>query len=119
MRDRRRALRYPTQINIRIESLYKQDYVAIDNVNEDIMVSDVSKSGIGFSSAHEMPLNYYFNSRITFDDERYFYSVLKIIRIFQQDGLYHYGCEFVGLADILASTVDDYGSDFPDIKHEE
>lgn len=111
MKDRRRAMRYPTNINIRIESLYKQDYVAIDNVNEDIMLTDVSKSGVGFSSAHEMPLNYYFNARITFDDERFFYSVLKIIRIIQEEGLVHYGCEFVGLADILAITVDEYGSD--------
>lgn len=111
MKDRRRAMRYPTQINIRIESLYKQDSVTIDNVNEDIVVTDVSKTGIGFSSAHSLPLNFYFNSRIAFDDERFFYSVLKIVRIEQNEGLYHYGCEFVGLADILASTVDDYGSD--------
>lgn len=118
MKDRRRAMRYPTQINIRIESLYKQDSVAIDNVNEDIVVTDVSKTGIGFSSAHSLPLNFYFNSRIAFDDERFFYSVLKIIRIVQEDGLYQYGCEFVGLADILAATVDDYGKEFEDTKQE-
>ncbi|MCK8059942.1 MULTISPECIES: PilZ domain-containing protein [unclassified Fusibacter] len=108
MKDRRRSTRYPTHISIRIESLYKQDYVKIDNVNEDITVTDVSKTGVGFASTHELPLNYYFNSKITFDDEKFFYSVLKIIRIGQEGNVYQYGCEFVGLADILASTVDEY-----------
>jgi hypothetical protein len=109
MRERRKSERYPTQITIKIESLYKQDNVEIDNINEDIVVTDVSKTGIGFSSAHELPLNYYFNAKIVFDEEKFFYSVLKIIRIGQEDKLYHYGCEFVGLADILATTVEEYG----------
>lgn len=102
-------MRYPTEIGIRIESLYKQDHVEIDDVNQDILVTDVSRTGVGFSSKHVLPLNYYFNARITFDDEKFFYSVLKIIRIEEEDP-FHYGCEFVGLADILSATVDEYGN---------
>lgn len=110
MEDRRKFERYPTHISIKIESLYKQDYDKIDNVNEDIEVVDVSKSGIGFTSKHILPLNYYFNAKIVFDKERYFYSVLKIIRIIkEEEGAYHYGCEFIGLADILSSSVEAYG----------
>lgn len=108
MKERRRSTRYPTHISIRIESLYKQDHVKIDNVNEDITVTDVSKTGVGFASRHDLPLNYYFNAKITFDKEKFFYSVLKIIRIAEEDGVFEYGCEFVGLADILATTVDEY-----------
>lgn len=109
MDNRRKYERFPTNISIRIESLYKQDYIRIDDVNGDIQVIDVSKSGVGFASAHELPINYYFNAKITFDEDRFFYSVLKIIRIEQEGKQYHYGCEFVGLADILSSTVDEYG----------
>lgn len=108
MRERRKAERYPAEIKIKIESLYKQDYVMIENVNQDIVVTDVSKSGVGFVSATELMMDYYFNARITFNEEHFFYSVLKIIRISQHEDGYHYGCEFVGLADILARTVDEY-----------
>lgn len=116
MKDRRKSMRYPTEISIRIESLYKQDYVEIDNINEDIVVTDVSKTGVGFSSAHELPLDYYFNARITFDDDRFFYSVLKIIRIIPAEDVIHYGCEFVGLAEILALTIDDYATTVDPLK---
>jgi hypothetical protein len=108
MRERRKAERFPAQINIKIESLYKQDYVMIENVNQDILVTDVSKSGVGFITNTELLMDYYFNARIAFDEEHFFYSVLKIIRIEQKEDGIHYGCEFVGLADILAKTVDDY-----------
>ncbi len=110
MEERRKFKRYPTHITIKIESLFKQDYDKIDNVNEDIEVVDVSKSGIGFNSKHILPLNYYFNAKIIFDKERYFYSVLKIIRIIKlEERAFHYGCEFIGLADILSQSVEEYG----------
>ncbi len=110
MEERRKFKRYPTHISIRIESLFKQDYDKIDDVNEDIEVVDVSKSGIGFESKHILPLNYYFNAKIIFDEDKYFYSVLKIIRIIKvEDDAFHYGCEFIGLADILSNSVEEYG----------
>ncbi len=117
MEERRKFKRYPTHISIKIESLFKQDYDKIDDVNEDIEVVDVSKAGVGFNSKHILPLNYYFNAKIIFDETKYFYSVLKIIRIIKaEQESFHYGCEFVGLADILASSVEEYG-DF--IEHSE
>ncbi len=114
MDNRRKFDRIPTNIALSIESLYKQDHVMIDDINENIVVTDVSKSGIGFASTHQMPIGYYFNAKITFDDEKFFYSVLKIIRIHEEDNEYDYGCEFVGLADILALTIDDYASEVED-----
>ncbi len=77
-------------------------------MNENIEVTNLSKTGLGFVCAHEMPLDYYFNAKITIDDERFFFSVLKIVRKeAEADGFYH-GCEFVGLADILSESVDEY-----------
>ncbi len=109
MQEKRKQKRYPTNIAIKISSLYKQDYERIDNINQNIQITDISKTGIGFSCETELPLDYYFNAKINFGGKKYFYSVLKIIRSHKEDNLYNYGCEFVGLADVLSSVIDDYG----------
>lgn len=109
--EKRKQKRYPSDIKLTVESLYKQDYVEIENVNEDIELTDISRSGIGFSCTQEFPIGYYFNARIVFDEKRYFYSVIKLLRSEKTDGRYHYGCEFVGLADVLSIMVEDYGKE--------
>lgn len=111
MENRRRHDRIPTNITLQIESLYKQDYVVLGNINETIRVTNVSKTGIGFVSSHQLPIGYYFNAKITFNEERFFYSVLKILRVKEEMDHYQYGCEFVGLADILSTTVDEYADE--------
>lgn len=108
MSEKRRAKRLPVDIALRIENLYKQDYVKLDAVNETIEVTNISKTGIGFRSQTEMPLDFYFNAKITIDDEKYFYSVVKIIRKEFDADHWYFGCEFVGLADVLSGCIDDY-----------
>lgn len=109
MKERRRFKRLPVEIKLTIESLYRQNSESLDELNESIVVTDISKTGLGFSSSAELPMDYYFNARIEIDDERKFYGVMKIIRKVQdEDGAYHFGCEFVGMADILTGCLDDY-----------
>jgi hypothetical protein len=106
--ERRRNKRFPFTITLKIEELYKQDDVKIENLNEEFQVVDLSKSGAGFICAQELPLEFYFNAKITIDHEKHFYTVAKIVRILEETpGQFHYGCEFVGLADILTSVVDE------------
>lgn len=107
--EKRHFKRIPVDIHLVIESLYKQDHELIERVNLDIEIVNVSKSGLGFLSTGEMPLGYYFNARITMDEDKKFFSVIKIIRKQAlEDGQILYGCEFVGLADILALSIDEY-----------
>lgn len=95
-------------IRLTIESLYQQD-AEYDQVDVAIELTDISKSGIGFISPEDLPLNFYFNGQVILDEEKKFYGVMKIIRKFETEGdLYQYGCEFVGLADILTGCLDDY-----------
>lgn len=108
MSEKRRAKRLPVDITLMVESLFKQDNIRLDSVNETIEVTNLSKTGIGFSSGTELPLDFYFNARITIDDEKYFYSVLKIIRKEKRSDQWYFGCEFVGLADVLSGCIDDY-----------
>lgn len=108
MSEKRRAKRLPVDITLRVETLYKQDNVKLEAVNETIEVTNISKTGVGFISLTELPLGFYFNARITIDDEKFFYSVLKIIRKDVEGDHWHFGCEFVGLADVLSGCIDDY-----------
>jgi len=108
MVEKRRNNRLPADITLTVEELYKQGNVKIDNVNEEIHVVDISKGGIAFEVDHELPLDFYFNSKIKIDHDKSFFSVLKIIRKEKIENGYRYGCEFVGLASVLASFIDDY-----------
>ncbi len=109
MKERRRFKRLPVEIKLTIESLYRQNNESLDELNESIVVTDISRTGLGFMSSAELPMDYYFNARIEIDEERKFYGVMKIIRKVQDDdGAFHFGCEFVGMADILTGCIDDY-----------
>lgn len=108
MSEKRRAKRLPVDIMLRVEMLYKQDHIKLEAVNETIEVTNISKTGIGFRSTTELPIDFYFNAKITIDEEKFFFSVVKIIRKELTDGQWHFGCEFVGLADVLSGCIDDY-----------
>lgn len=108
MSERRLADRLPVNISLKIESLYRQDHDILEDINESIVVQNISKTGLGFEASHELPLNYYFNAHITIDQEKHFFGVLKIIRKEISEKLFFYGCEFVGLASVLSSYIDEY-----------
>lgn len=108
MIEKRRNNRLPINITLTIEELYKQENVKIDNIDEEIHVVDISKGGIAFEVNDDLPLNFYFNSKIKMDNTKSFFSVLKIIRKDKIEDGYRYGCEFVGLASVLASFIDEY-----------
>ena len=108
MDEKRKFKRLPLKLELTISSLFKQDYELISNINENIEVKDISKNGIGFVCKHELPINYYFDAKVQLDDNKFFHTVIKIIRVQKTDDGYSVGCEFVGLADILAMQVDMY-----------
>lgn len=109
MKERRKFKRLPVEIKLTIESLYRQNNESLEELNESIIVTDVSKTGLGFMTSAELPMDFYFNARIEIDEDKKFFGVMKIIRKDQdEDGAFHFGCEFVGMADILTGCLDDY-----------
>ncbi len=109
MKEKRKRERYPIDISLTIESLYRQDNEKIEELNNEIEVINISRSGLGFISEHDLPLDYYFNAKIDVQKEKHFYTVVKIIRKEKMEEGYRYGCEFVGLADVLSIFVEEYG----------
>ena len=109
--ERRKHKRFPIQLELKTSKLFKQDYICLEDVNADISLIDISRTGIGFSCAKQLPLNYYFDAKIIFGEKEYFYCVIKILRYgnVDEDGRQVHGAEFVGLAPFLADKVDEYG----------
>ena len=108
MNDRRKHKRIPFTMTLEIQDLFRQDYEVIRGLNEAISIENISKSGLGFLCQHELPVGYYFNTKIVFDEKMYFYCVIKILRKIPQEQGYYYGCEFIGLAEFLANIIDKY-----------
>jgi hypothetical protein len=111
MQEKRRSKRLPIQLELVVSKLFKQEASATVEVNEPIHVMDVSKLGVGFVSANDLPLNYYFNAKLELGSpENSLYCVIQIIRKMppKEDGTIFYGCEFVGLAPVLGSIFDEY-----------
>ncbi|MFZ5351894.1 MAG: PilZ domain-containing protein [Bacillota bacterium] len=108
MVEKRKSNRLPLKLELTISNLFKQDYELISDINQSINVVNISKAGLGFTCSHELPLDYYFDAKIQLTDDKFFYAVLKIVRIEKQEDRYFIGCEFVGLADILSQRVEMY-----------
>lgn len=109
MEEKRRAKRLPIKLSLEISDLYKQDYVHVININAPIEVVNISKTGIGFRSESVLPIGYYFNASINLGEKETIRSVVKIIRSQPIDEkLTMYGCEFVGMAEILSFIFEAY-----------
>jgi len=110
MVEKRRVKRLPVTMELNVSSLFKQDNVKVQLDNASIEVVDISKQGIGFVSKSILPVGYYFNTKIYLgDSEAALYCVVKIIRNAENDdGMIHYGCEFVGFPSVLNFIIDEY-----------
>ncbi len=119
MIEKRREKRLEASLSLQISSLFKQDNVLVGNIDAPIQVVNISKGGIGFVSASELPLGFYFNASIQLgDDDATLYCVVKIIRREDQpDGRHLYGCELVGMAPVLSYIFDNYEKSLNDKKN--
>lgn len=110
MEEKRRHKRLPVNLRLDVSSLFKQDNVKVEDIHAPIEVIDVSKSGIGFRSSSILPIGYYFNARIQLGrPDNGLYCVIRILRSqLCSDGIYQYGCEFVGMAAVLYYIFDEY-----------
>ena len=110
MVEKRRYKRLPIKLQLEVSEVFKQDNDVIKDLNAAIEVFDISKAGIGFTTSTELPVGYYFNATILMEHtEQKILTVVKILRRDNRENdVYHYGCEFVGMASIFDSVFDDY-----------
>ena len=112
--ENRRGKRIPVGMHLEISSVFKQNNVHVSNINAPIEIIDISKYGIGFVSRSVLPIGFYFDSRLKFEDKRDSINcVVRIVRRKQRDdGLTVYGCEFVGMSPVFDYIFDDTERDY-------
>lgn len=110
MIEMRREKRWPAKLELEISTLFKQDNVKVENINAPIEVVDISKAGIGFTTASKLPLGYYFNARLVLAEKDALNCVIRIIRQKKEGDEFFYGCEIVGAASIMDYVVNDYAA---------
>ena len=107
--DKRRSKRTPITMQLEISELFKQENVKVNNIDAPIEIKDISRHGIGFVTKSVLPIGFYFNSRLEFENEAN--NLNCVVRILHQekmdDGNYHYGCEFVGMATVFDYVFDE------------
>ncbi len=108
MREKRRSMRKPFKGYLDIDELYNQDTILKNVRTIEVEFFDISKHGVGFTCDEEVPVDYYFNAKLDLGNDTGFYAVLKVIRSERDGDKYVYGCEFVGLADVLSVLIEDY-----------
>ncbi len=110
MEEKRKTKRLPITLELSVSSLFKQNNVKVDVEESPVVVTDISKGGIGFISKSILPIGYYFNAKLELGDkDSVLYTVVKIIRSSEgEEGGIVYGCEFVGLAPVLGYIFDEY-----------
>lgn len=110
MDERRKSRRLPVTLSLEISNLYKQDNVQVSNLNAPVEVINVSQTGIGFVTESILPLGYYFNANINLgDSEDTLRCVVEIIRSqMLENNKTLYGCEFVGMAEVLSYVFEEY-----------
>lgn len=114
MYEQRRSRRMPVNLKLNISSLFKQDNVQVKDLDAEIEVVDISRSGIGFISRSVLPLDYFFNAKLDLGgegkvsgEEQNLFCVVKIIRSRELgDGRINYGCRFVGMSSIFSDVFD-------------
>lgn len=108
--EKRKTKRLPVKMELNVSSLFRQDNVKVELKNTPILVTDISKGGIGFECEDILPIGYYFNAKLQLgESDSVLYTVVKIIRGMEgHDNKTVYGCEFVGLAPVLGYIFDEY-----------
>ncbi len=117
MNERRRAKRMPVTLTLDIMNLYRQDNIQVTHIDAPIDVVNISRTGIGFQSESILPIGYYFNANINLLNEEVLHCVVQIVRQQPLEGnLNMYGCEFVGMANILSYIFDEYDERLKDVQ---
>lgn len=107
MDERRRHKRLDLDVSIQLEKLDQEEITTLKYIHVD--VTDISRSGIGFISEHELAVGTYYDTRIQIWTKEVIDAVLEIVRCDKlPNGSCKYGCTFIGMTDTDALKIDIY-----------
>ena len=106
MEEKRKSKRVDLSVSVQLERLNQEGVTTVKYMNID--VNNISKSGIGFTSTHKLELGTYYDTKIQIWTKEVIDAVLQIVRREEENGLYHYGATFIGMAERDALKIDIY-----------
>lgn len=106
MEERRRDKRLPLDVAIEISRISEGDITTVSYVH--VNVTDMSRSGIGFSSERELENETFYDTKIRIWTGEIIYVVLEILRVEKRADEYHYGAKFIGISEAEALKIEIY-----------
>ena len=103
MDERRKKDRSDLDVKLRIKRL---DGTKIEEA--DVMVTDVSITGIGFVCSETLEMGSMYQGRLTLWTKEQINVVLEIIRMRKSEGKYRYGAVFIGMTELTANRIAAY-----------
>lgn len=106
MEEKRKHKRLDLDVEIQLERLDEEGVTTLKYVHVD--VTDISRSGIGFTCKKELETGTYYDTKIQIWTKEIVDAVIEIVR--REDGSdgYHYGAIFIGMTDTDALKIDIY-----------
>ncbi len=109
MEEKRRGKRTDLDLNVSLGIISEDENAPKEYI--DVEITDVSKFGLAFKSDKQLLVGDCFDTRIQIWTKEVIDSVLKIVRCVEsedEEGMYLYGCIFVGMTDTDALKIQIY-----------
>ena len=107
MDEKRRNKRLDLDVSVQLERLDEAGVTTLKYIHVD--VTDISRSGLGFKAQKELEIGTYYDTKIQIWTKEVVDAVVEIVRRDQQeDGIYKYGCVFIGMTDVDALKIEIY-----------
>ena len=106
MEEKRMHKRLGLDVSVQLERLDEDGVTTLRYAHVD--VTDISRSGVGFSSNQKLDIGTYYDTKIQIWTKEIVDAVIEIVRREDMEGGYHYGASFIGMSDTDALKMDIY-----------
>lgn len=107
MEEKRKHKRLDLDVSVELERLNEDGVTTLRYVH--VNVTDISRSGIGFTTSKELEIGAYYDARIQIWTREVVVAAIEIVRREDtEEGSYKYGGEFIGMSDTDALKIDIY-----------
>lgn len=110
--EKRWAKRMTINATIKLQTINNDRAVTYEPNRDvfDVVVTNISKGGIGLETTEFLPLNSYYEAKIVLWTRETFDATIEVVRMESKDdtGMISYGCKFVGLSPADQFKIDVY-----------
>lgn len=110
--EKRWAKRMTINATIKLQTINNDRAVTYEPNRDvfDVVVTNISKGGIGLETTEFLPLNSYYEAKIVLWTRETFDATIEVVRMESKDdsGMISYGCKFIGLSPADQFKIDVY-----------